>query len=66
MKRILTAFLYVIALPVSAEQYPWSNELITTPVKTNYQKTSTYAEVISYIAALQKRTDLLHLEYMAT
>jgi hypothetical protein len=66
MKRIITAFLCFIALQISAQQHPWPNELITTPVKTNYQKTSTYAEVMTYITALQKRTDLLHLEYMAT
>jgi hypothetical protein len=66
MKRIITAFLCFIALQISAQQHPWPNELITTPVKTNYQKTSTYAEVMTYITALQKRTHLLHLEYMAT
>lgn len=66
MKRIITAFLCLIALQIAAQQSPWPNELITIPVKTNYQKTSTYADVMSYIAALQKRSDLLHLEYMAT
>lgn len=66
MKRIIIAFLCLVALQISAQQKAWDNELITTPVKTNYQKTSTYAEVMSYIAALQKRSDKLHLEYMAT
>ena len=66
MKRIITAFLCCIALQISAQQKAWPNELITTPVKTNYQKTSTYSDVMSYITALQKRSDLLHLEYMAT
>jgi len=66
MKRIMTSFLCFIALQITAQQQAWPNELITTPVKTNYQKTSTYTEVMSYIAALQKRSDLLHLEYMAT
>jgi len=66
MKHIITAFLCLIALQVSAQQKAWPNELITVPVKSNYQKTSTYADVMSYITALQKRSDLLHLEYMAT
>ena len=66
MKSIITAFLFLLALPNWAQQKPWPNELITTPVKTNYQKTSTYSEVMSYILALQQRADLLHLEFMAT
>jgi len=66
MKRIIIAFLCFTALQTSAQQHTWPNELITTPVKTNYQKTSTYPEVMSYIATLQKKSDLLHLEYMAT
>ena len=66
MKLIITAFLCVFVLQISAQQKAWPNELITVPVKSNYQKTSTYANVMSYISALQKRSDLLHLEYMAT
>ena len=66
MKRIFFAIFCIAAFQISAQQKAWPNELITTPVKSNYQKTSTYAEVMSYIKALQKRSDLLHLEYMAT
>ena len=66
MKPFITAIFYFVALQISAQQQPWPNELITTPVKTNYQKTSTYADVMLYINALQKKSNLLHLEYMAT
>ena len=66
MKRIFLALFCLAAYQISAQQKAWPSELITTPVKSNYQKTSTYAEVMSYIEALQKRSDLLHLEYMAT
>ena len=66
MKRIFLALFCLAAFQISAQQKAWPNELITTPVKSNYQKTSTYAEVMAYIEALQKRSDLLHLEYMAT
>ena len=66
MKPIFIAFTLLFAIQISAQQKAWPNELITTPVKSNYQKTSTYAEVMSYIEALQRRSDLLHLEYMAT
>lgn len=66
MKRILFVLIYCFSLQITAQQKPWPNELITVPVKSNYQKTSTYADVISYINALQKRSDLLHLEYLGT
>ena len=66
MKRIISVLTLLISIHVFAQQKPWPNELITVPVKTNYQKTSTYAEVMDYINALQKRSDLMHLEYMGT
>jgi hypothetical protein len=66
MKRIISVLTLLISIHVFAQQKPWPNELITVPVKTNYQKTSTYSEVIDYIKALQKRSDLMHLEYMGT
>ncbi|MFN0728659.1 M14 family metallopeptidase [Polaribacter gochangensis] len=66
MKRIFTAIVFLIATQITAQQKAWPEDLITVPVKTNYQKTSTYAEVMSFIAALQKESDLLHVEYMGT
>lgn len=65
MKRIIIAFVFFISIQITAQQNPWPLDLITVPVKTNYQKTSRYAEVMSFIAALQKKSDLLHLEHMA-
>jgi hypothetical protein len=66
MKRIFTAIVFLIATQITAQENAWPENLITVPVKTNYQKTSTYAEVMSFIAALQKKSDLVHVEYMAT
>ncbi len=66
MKRIFTAIIFLISIQITAQQKAWSEDLITVPVKSNYQKTSTYAEVMSFISALQKQSDLLHLEYMGT
>ena len=65
MKRIFFAILLLISIQITAQQKAWPIDLITTPVKSNYQKTSTYAEVMSFIAALQKKSDLLHIEHMA-
>ncbi|GGG92147.1 hypothetical protein GCM10011416_06270 [Polaribacter pacificus] len=51
---------------MSAQQTVWSEDLITVAEKSNYQKTSSYSDVMSFITALQKKSDLLQLEYMGT
>lgn len=60
-KLLLITFLSILSTSVYAQ---WPAELITTPEKTNYQETSTYADVMKFIKALQPKTDLMHLEYM--
>lgn len=60
-KLLLITFLSILSTSIYAQ---WPTELITTPEKTNYQETSTYADVINFIKALQPKTDLMHLEYM--
>lgn len=60
-KLLLITFLSILSTSIYAQ---WPAELITTPEKTNYQETSTYADVINFIKALQPKTDLMHLEYM--
>jgi len=60
-KLLLITFLSILSTSVYAQ---WPAELITTPEKTNYQETSTYADVMNFIKALQPKTDLMHLEYM--
>lgn len=60
-KLLLITVLSIIATSAYAQ---WPAELITTPEKTNYQETSTYADVMNFIKALQPKTDLMHLEYM--
>jgi len=44
----------------------WPDELLTVPEKTDYQQTSLYADVMSFIQALEKRSDLVHVEFIAT
>jgi hypothetical protein len=67
MKSSLTTlFALIFLIPSFAQEKVWSEALITVPEKTNYQKTSTYAEVMSFIEALQKESDWLHLEFMGT
>ena len=64
MKAGLTFLGLIFVFLVHAQSPVWDANLITVPEKTNYQKTSTYAEVMDFIKALQKKTDLMHLEYM--
>ncbi|HKJ06456.1 MAG TPA: M14 family metallopeptidase [Flavobacteriaceae bacterium] len=42
---------------ISFSQQVFTEDLIITPEKTNYQKTSTYAEVMLFIEALEKKSD---------
>jgi hypothetical protein len=65
MKQCSLLILFVFSIQISAQQQSWPLELITVPVKTNYQKTSTYAEVMSFISALQNKSKFIHLEHMA-
>jgi len=60
-KLLLFTLLSILSTSVYAQ---WPAELIITPEKTNYQETSTYADVINFIKALQPKTDLMYLEYM--
>jgi hypothetical protein len=62
MKKLL--LLITISILSTSAYAQWPAELITTPEKTNYQETSTYADVLNFIKALQPKTELMHLEYM--
>ncbi len=66
MKYIIRITILFLCVQLSAQNIPWSENLLTTPEKSNYQKTSTYAEVMSFINTIQSKSDLVHLEYMAT
>ena len=50
MKFILSSLL-ICCLFSTAVAQKWPQELITTPEKTNYQETSTYADVMAFIDA---------------
>lgn len=62
MKRLLLSiFISFISIATFAQ---WPSDLITTPERTNYQETSTYADVMNFIKTIQPKTDLMHVEYM--
>ncbi len=66
MKAYITLFAFFLSVQAIAQTKAWSGDLVTVPEKTNYQKTSTYAEVMTFIEAVQKKSPLVHLEYMGT
>ncbi|WP_347923643.1 M14 family metallopeptidase [Pontimicrobium sp. SW4] len=64
MKSFLRLAAFLVCLQLTAQSTPWSADLITTPEKSNYQKTSTYAEVMDFIKAIKSKSSLVHLEFM--
>jgi hypothetical protein len=58
--------LLILGTAIHAQDIIWEEDLLTTPEKTRYQKTSTYAEVMDFITAVEKRSDLVHVELMGT
>jgi len=66
MNTLIKVAVLFLCVQLNAQNNPWSENLMTTPEKSNYQKTSTYAEVMSFIKAIQAKSNLVHLEYMGT
>jgi len=57
---IISILLIIIQFPSSAQK-----DLQTTAEKSNYESTSTYAEVIQFIKSLENSSDNLRIEQMA-
>ena len=64
MKALSTIIAFLFVIVASAQTTVWPENLITVAEKTDYQKTSTYAEVMAFIEAIQKQSGLMHLESM--
>ena len=60
-----TAILFTIALSGHAfllnAQTVWPEDLILTPEKSNFVKTSTYADVMRFIESIKGKTSLAHV-----
>jgi hypothetical protein len=62
MYRFLLLSVFVLmSTSVNAQ---WPQSVMTTPELTNYQETSTYADVMKVLSALDAQSDLLHLDEM--
>jgi hypothetical protein len=64
MKIYLKVLILLVSFQTFSQSKSITENLLTTPEKTNYQKTSTYAEVVDFIGVLQNRSDLIHLTSM--
>jgi len=63
MKKLIYLSLFFTTFQL-ASQHVIDYNLLTTPEKTNYEKTSTYAEVMGFINEIQKKSNLIHVEVM--
>ncbi len=64
MKGILL-ILCALTLGVQLQaQTVWSEDLILTPEKSNFVKTSTYAEVMAFLKAIESKSDEVYLTSM--
>lgn len=65
MRIFSTVILTFSFLSVFAQQ-SWPEDLITTPEKTNYIKTSTHADVMDFVRAIQSKSENAFLFSMGT
>lgn len=69
MRKILSLSLVILLFSnpaQAAERGPLDAALMTVPERTAYQRTSTFAEVIDVLDALQARSSLMHRETLLT
>lgn len=68
MKQLTFVFLFGLACQatVSAQDGLFSEAMITAAELSNYERTSTFAEVLSVVDALQASSDLVHRETLLT
>ena len=55
MKRLTLLLLVLVSLAAKAQQV-WPAELLLTPEKSNFEKTSTYADVMAFITAIKSKS----------
>lgn len=68
MKQLIFPFLFGLAChaTASAQVSDFSEAMITAAELSNYERTSTFAEVLSVVDALQASSDLVHRETLVT
>jgi dipeptidyl-peptidase-4 len=68
MKQLIFPFLFGLACQatVSAQDSGFSEAMITAAELSNFERTSTFAEVLSVVDALQASSELVHRETLVT
>jgi hypothetical protein len=61
LRKAIFILLLIIVSKISIAQQVWDEELLITPEKSNFIKTSTYSDVISFLAAIQTKSELVHV-----
>jgi len=64
MRNLLLIVALLSVLTTTYAQQSWSEDLIITPEKSNFTKTSTYEEVMNFLYAMEKKSDNLHVFFM--
>lgn len=61
MRKYTLLLLFGLFNHSSFSQSDYSDDLIVTPERSNYSKTSTYAEVVSFLEAIKKQSSNVHV-----
>jgi hypothetical protein len=60
MKKIVFAIFFLTTYSVQAQQV-WTDDLIITPEKSNFEKTSTYGDVMNFINAIKTKSPYIQV-----
>jgi hypothetical protein len=61
LRKAIFILSLIIVSKISIAQQVWDEELLITPEKSNFIKTSTYSDVISFLTAIQTKSELVHV-----
>jgi hypothetical protein len=64
MKKIVNLFFLLIVFQLFSQKNLLNEQLIIVPEKSNFEKTSSYADVMLFINEIQNQSKLVHLEFM--
>lgn len=61
MRALFSCLLILASASSPFAQTSWPEDLLITPEKSNFVKTSTYAEVVAFLTAIQARSESVHV-----
>lgn len=61
MKKYFLLFFCLQCILTARSQQVWSDDLIITPEKSNFEKTSTYADVMNFINAIKNKSPYIQV-----